>query len=196
MGARVEHSEEELVSLLNQGDEAALHTLYDRYVQRLYLFILRTAKSPELAEDVVQDVFVRIWQNRARIEPTRSFKAYIFAAAKNHLINLLQRIQRESNILHEISRYAQVGENSTDRTLDFEERNALIMEAVQKLPPQCRAVFERCKLQGMSYKQVAAELAISEGTVNSQMVKATKIIRKYIDLKQILLLLIALIAKY
>lgn len=196
MGAYVEHSEKELVSLLNHGDETALRTLYERYIQRLYGFIVRTTKSPELAEDIVQDVFANIWENRHRIDPEQSFKSYVFTVAKNQLLNLLQRIQHESNILHEISRYANLAENTTEETLNFTESNALFLEAMQKLPSQCREVFERCKIQGKSYKQVAEELSISEGTVNSQMVKAIKIIRKYINLKQALLLLIALIEKY
>lgn len=188
--------ERELVSCLNKGDERALRALYDQYIQPLYHFILRTAKSPELAKDVVQDVFAKVWELRAEVDPNQSFKAFIFTIARRHLLNLLSRMQREHGIIDEIKRYAVPVENTTERHLDWSESNALIIEAMDKLPPQRRAVFELCKIRGMSYKQAAAELGITVGTVNSQMVKALKSIQEYIELRNLIVILIVALENY
>ena len=189
-------NDKELISLLKQDDEGALRLIYDTYIQQLHYFILRTAKSRQLAEDVVQDVFIKVWDNRMQIDAEQPFKPYLYTIAKRHLLNLLKRVQHEANIVEEIRKYASPVEHTTDMDLDFQESNETIAEAIDKLPSQCRAVFVRCKINGLSYAQAAAELGITEGTVNSQMVKALKSIRTYINLKNTLSILIIALSKY
>ncbi|WP_285008823.1 RNA polymerase sigma factor [Pedobacter faecalis] len=184
-------NETELVLLLKEGDENALRPLYDMHVVQLHHFIIRTAKSKQLAEDVVHDVFVKIWEKRAQIDSTQPFKTYLYSIAKNHLLNLLKRARHEHSILEEIRKYAIPIENTTDWQIEFTEGNAVLNEAMEKLPEQCRQVFIRCKIQGLSYREAAAELGITEGTVNAQMVKALRIIREYISFKNAILLVIA-----
>ncbi|WP_256004835.1 RNA polymerase sigma factor [Pedobacter deserti] len=184
-------NETELVLLLKKGDENALRPLYDMHVVQLHHFIIRTAKSKQLAEDVVHDVFVKIWEKRAQIDSTQPFKTYLYSIAKNHLLNLLKRARHEHSILEEIRKYAIPIENTTDWQIEFTEGNAVLNEAMEKLPEQCRQVFIRCKIQGLSYREAAAELGITEGTVNAQMVKALRIIREYISFKNAILLVIA-----
>ncbi|PWG80308.1 RNA polymerase sigma factor [Pararcticibacter amylolyticus] len=176
-------SEKELICLLQEGHEGALRSLYDIHVKKLHYFILRTAKSRQLAEDVVQDVFIKIWETRLLIDPQQPFKTYLYTIAKRHLLNLLKRLQHETGILEEIRKYMDPVENTTELQIEYAESNLLLAEAISKLPIQRREVFIRCKLQGLSYKQVAAELDISEGTVNNQMVKALRSIREYITFK-------------
>ena len=185
-------SEKELVGLLQQGHEGALRVLYDIHIKKLHYFILRTAKVRELAEDVVQDVFVKIWENRSQLDPDQSFRSFLYTVARNHLLNLLKRLQHESGILDEIRRHASASENTTELQVDYSESNVLLVEAISRLPQQCKEIFVRCKMQGLSYRQVASELNITEGTVNSQMVKALRSIRQYIGLKATILLLISL----
>ncbi|WP_374164003.1 RNA polymerase sigma factor [Arcticibacter sp. MXS-1] len=185
-------SEKELVGLLQQGHEGSLRVLYDMHIKKLHYFVLRTAKVRELAEDVVQDVFVKIWENRSQLDPDQSFRSFLYTVARNHLLNLLKRLQHESGILDEIRRHASASENTTELQVDYSESNVLLIEAISRLPQQCKEIFVRCKMQGLSYRQVASELNITEGTVNSQMVKALRSIRQYIGLKATILLLISL----
>jgi RNA polymerase sigma-70 factor (ECF subfamily) len=189
-------SDRELIALLQNDDEDALRAIYDIHIRQLHYFILKTAKSRELAEDVVQDVFIKVWENRFQIDPGQPFKPYLYTIAKRHLLNLLKRIQHESGIIEEIRKYTHSIENTTDLELDFDESNTLVNEAISKLPVQCRAVFLKCKIQGLSYRQAAEELGITEGTVNSQMVKALKNIRAYITLKNSLGILLICLSKY
>lgn len=176
-------NDRELISLLQQGDEGALRPIYDTYIRQLHYFILRTAKSKQLAEDVIQDVFIKVWDNRMQIDMEQSFKPYLYAIAKRHLLNLLKRAQHEFYIIEEIRKSTSPVENTTDMTIDFQESNVAITEAIDKLPNQCREVFLRCKIKGLSYQQTAEELGITEGTVNSQMVKALKSIRAHLQLR-------------
>lgn len=191
-------NDRELISLLQQGDEGALRPIYDTYIRQLHYFILRTAKSRQLAEDVIQDVFIKVWDNRMQIDMEQPFKPYLYAIAKRHLLNLLKRAQHESYIIDEIRKSTSPVENTTDMTIDFQESNVAITEAIDKLPNQCREVFLRCKIKGLSYQQTAEELGITEGTVNSQMVKALKSIRIHLEWRNtmgILLLIINYISE-
>ncbi len=188
--------ESELIFLLRKGHEGALKPLYNLHVKKLHYFILRTAKSRQLTEDVIQDVFIKIWENREHIDPGLPFKTYLYTIAKRHLLNLLKRVQHESGILDEIRKYAVPVENTTELQMEYSESNTLLHEAIAKLPPQCKEVFLRCKIRGLSYKQAAAELNITEGTVNSQMVKALRLIKEYISFKNTILLLLACLLNY
>lgn len=188
--------EKELISFLREGNENALKQLYDNQVRKLYYFILRTAKSQQLAEDVVQDVFIKIWENRLQIDPEQPFKTYLYTIAKRHLLNLLKRLQHEADILDEIRKYSIPVENTTELNIEYTESNEILNEAITKLPTQCREVFVRCKIQGHSYKQVAAQLGITEGTVNGQMVKALRSIKEYMTFKNTIVLLLASVINY
>ena len=185
-------NEEELLLSLKNGNSRALSELYNSYADQLYFFILKTAKSPDLAEDVLQDVFIKIWEARSFIDHTKPVKPYLYTIARRHLINLLKRASHEVAIIEEIKRYTPFSENYTDLHLDYSESNSVLKEAIDQLAPRAKEVFVRCKMEGLSYKQVADQLGITEGTVNSQMVKATKVIKRYFSLRYLLLIIMQL----
>ncbi len=189
------YSEKELITLLREGDTDALGKLYYLYVKQLKYFVLRTAKSSLLAEDVVHDTFIKVWENRDKIDCELPFKPYLYTIARRHLLNLLKRAQHEINIVDEMRRSVINEENSTELLLDYSESSSIFQEAIKSLPEQRREVFIRCRIQGLTYKQAAVELGISESTVNNQMVKALKSIRGFITIRSAMILLIAAIIK-
>lgn len=189
------YSEKKLLSLLVDGDANALSSLYYLHVKQLNYFVLRTAKSSSLAEDVVHDTFIKVWESREKLDCEQPFKPYLYTIARRHLLNLLKRAQHEESIMAEIKKNAVYGENVTDLSIDYSESNSIIMEAINCLPEQRKEVFVRCRIQGLTYKQAAAELGISESTVNNQMVKALKSIRGFITVRTAMLVLIAAITK-
>ncbi len=186
-------NDQELISLLQQGDEGALRPIYNKHISQLHYFILRTAKSKQFTEDIVQDVFIKVWENRMQIDCEQPFKPYLYTIAKRHLLNLLKRVQHETYIVEEIRKNVSLVENTTEMAINFQESNVTIVEAIDKLPSQCREVFLRCKIRGLSYQQTAKELGITEGTVNSQMVKALKAIRMHLQLKNTIGVLVIII---
>lgn len=195
MDKEQKHTEKKLILLLQQEDADALSALYFLHVKQLKYFILKAAKSPALTEDVVHDTFIKIWENRMRIDPEQPFKPYLYTIARRRLLNLLKRAQHEGAIVDEMQKYAVTAERSTELLLQYNESNSLLNEAIASLPPQCREVFVRCKIKGLSHKQTAAELGISESTVNNQMGKALKNIKEFIVLQNALALILAAILK-
>lgn len=190
-----DYSEKELLDLLKTGDANALSELYNIHVQLLKYFVQRTAKSEVLTEDVVHDTFIKIWESRDKIDADQAFKPYLYTVARRHLLNLLKRAKHEVSILEEIKKSLVIGENATEMLLEYTESSSVYIEAINRLPEQRREVFIRCRIQGLTYKQAAEELGISESTVNNQMVKAFKSIRSFITFRTAILALIAVAVK-
>ncbi|KEO74231.1 RNA polymerase sigma factor [Anditalea andensis] len=180
-------SEKQLVEQLKQSNTDAYGRLYHLYVQRLYGFVLRMAKSPELAEDIVQDIFIKLWENRDQLDPDKCIKAYMFTMAKNQLLNFIKRKAHESRIIDEILAHVPRGCKSTDNLVLENEIQQLLDEALSSLPPQRKLIFELCRIQGLTYKQAADQLGLSDSTVNSQMVKAIRSIKEFLKEKDVAL---------
>ncbi|TKC03909.1 RNA polymerase sigma factor [Pedobacter frigoris] len=189
------YSEKQLLGLLIEGDANALSDLYYLHVKQLKYFVQRTAKSATLTEDVVHDTFIKVWENRDKIDCEQPFKPYLYTIARRHLLNLLKRARHEVNILEEIKKSVVTEENSTELLIDYTESSSIFIEAISQLPEQRKEVFIRCRIQGLTYKQAAAELGISESTVNNQMVKAFKSIRSFITIRTAVLILLATVVK-
>lgn len=173
------HAEKELVTLLRLGDSDALSQLYFLHVKPLSYFILKAAKSSVLTEDVVHDTFIKIWDHRSRLDPERSFKSYLYTIARRTLINLLDRMHREKDILTEIKKYEITNPLSTDQILLAKETKQLLNDAIISLSPACRKVFIQCRINGLSHKQAAMVLGVSESTVNNQMGRALKKMKNF-----------------
>lgn len=188
------YNESELISMLQQGDQQALSALYYLHVKQLKYYAQRTAQSPFLAEDIVHDTFVKVWENRLLIDPLRPFKPYLFTIAKRNLLNMLKRAQHETAIMSEIRKYSSDDENTTELQVDYNESNALITEAISSLNGQVKEVFVRCRIQGLTYRQTAQELGITESTVNKHMNRALTLIREYISTKNAVSVLLTCIS--
>lgn len=187
-------TEGELISLLKTDDQRALSALYYQHVKKLKYYIQRTAQSPFLAEDIVHDTFIKIWENRMEIDVSKPFKPYLYTIAKRILLNMLKRAQHETSIMSEIRKYAREEENTTDLQVEYNESNSLISEAINSLTGQSKEVFVRCRIQGLTYKQTAEELGITESTVNKHMNRALAMIREHIRLKNAVSVLLACVA--
>ncbi|MCL4637763.1 MAG: RNA polymerase sigma-70 factor [Pseudosphingobacterium sp.] len=187
------YTEPELISLLIAGNTEALSALYMRYHKQLLLFLQKTAKSPVLAEDLLHDTFVKLWECRTQIDLNQPFKPYLYAIARNQFLNLLKRAKHEISILETMRSYAIAESESTAQWLNARETRQLLEEAMKQLPPRCLAVFRKCHIEELSYKQAAESLGISESTVHNQMVKALRYIREYISLRNSLAALLATI---
>ena len=174
-------SEQEILKRLILGHEEAFSAIYSIYSDKLLYYVQRTTKSPYLAEDVVHDTFVKIWQHRDRIDPSKPFQPYIFTIAKRTLLDLLNRAKHERAIVSEIKRYSTEEDHSTEFLLDYNESNLLINEAITGLSEQVRKTFVLCRIQGMSYRQAAETLNVTESTVNKHMSKALQIVRAYVS---------------
>ncbi len=146
-----------------------LEALFRFHYTDLCRYCLRFVKQHELAEEIVQDVFVAFWEKSPELKDPSSSRAYLYTAVRNRSLNYLKsqhaRQQFESN---ETIQW-QLATDNTREQLAFEELSLLLDAGIDKLPPQCRTIFEMSRLGGFSYLEIATALALSPKTVENQM---------------------------
>lgn len=171
-----------IVEGLINGQKEAFEKVYAAYHYKVYKLAIKFVKSEEIAKEVVQDVFVKIWVSRHTINKELSFSAYLFTIAHNHIFNLLKRAAKETSLKSEILAAAELTTNQTEDAVITAEYESLASHAIEHLPPQRKIVFKLCRQEGKSYEEVAQELGISKSTVKDHMVKAVKTIKEYLHI--------------
>ncbi|MEJ8818708.1 RNA polymerase sigma factor [Lacibacter sp. H407] len=169
----------ELMERLKRGDQQAFLTLYDRYHPLVYNWVLKLVKVPELAEDIVQEVFIKIWQIKERLNPEQSFPAFLYKISRNQAFALLKKIASDETLRSKVMTELGSNAESAENRLLWQQYEKLLNHAVEQLPVQRKKVFKLCRQEGMSYEEVATELGISRNTVKEHMVMAMKNIREY-----------------
>lgn len=178
------YNEKELLSRLRQGDQEAFTQLYHLYSERLYRNLLALVKSEQLAEEILQDIFVQFWEKRATIDIQSSFRSYLFRIGENKVHDFYRKARRDQKLHAYIKAAASEQYTHIEEALLSRENAGLLQQAIDTLPPQRRQVFEYCKLQGRSYREVSELLGISTSTINDHIVKATRDIRQFIYANQ------------
>jgi RNA polymerase sigma-70 factor, ECF subfamily len=178
---------------IKSGDEQAFELLYRKFYVRLCAFSNKYLNDPEAAQEIVQDVFVKIWESREEIDPEDSLRSYLFKIAQNKSINILRHKKTESRFA-EVCRlvYIEKSEPSALESLIARELEENIQRSVARLPLQCRKIFEMNRTEGLKYKEIAETLDISIKTVEAQMSKAFKSLRA--ELSDYILLLMLLLS--
>ncbi len=168
------------LTLLAQGSESAFARLFDRYNGRILNVGFRFLKSRVLAEEVVQEVFLKVWLRRSTIANVDNFDAYIFSMARNVVFDGLKRIAKETIAGNEFTqRLHPVAE--ADNLILEEQYDQLLWEAVDRLPSQQKQIFKLARVEGLSHQAIAEQLDISRLTVKSHMAKALRSIRRNLD---------------
>jgi len=159
-----------------EGDEKAFAELFRHFYDRLLHFCIQYVHSREAAEEIVSDVFVKIWNRRSELEKVVNLEVYLFVAVKNHSLNYLE--QYSSLRISPINEETGIAEltNSVDpeKTMEWKEILFRMDQEVSRLPDQCRRVFKLIKEEGFKYKDVAEILNISPRTVETQLFRAMK----------------------
>ena len=168
-----------LVTQLIDGSKEAFLELYGKYHAALYRHALKFMKSPALAEDVVQDTFLKVWENRRSLNADLSFVGYINTVSRNQVLNTLKRASYETALKKTIMYAADKCCNRTEDDFLAAEYERMVSRAIDRLPPQRRLVFRMCRLEGQTYDEVARNLGISRNTVKEHMVSALKSLREY-----------------
>jgi RNA polymerase sigma-70 factor (ECF subfamily) len=169
-GQQQTYDEKRLLLELAAGDENAYKELYLQYGETVYRLAIKYLKSAELAQDVTQDIFVKLWERRDKLTEVNYLQAYILQSARNESISVLRAAGRSDIAKGEIAR--SFGENPgffADETLQRDYRS-FIQRTLDSLPPRSREVFRLCREQGMTYDEVAAALGISRNSVRKHMV--------------------------
>lgn len=171
--------------LICQGDEKALGTLYGLYARRLLHFANLITHSPELSEEVVEDVFVKLWAQKQKAAQIENLAVYLYVAVKNTALNAISRKARE--LMHapfdDLGVEIRLGADSDPHNLLVtSELLQRMQQAVNTLPPRCRMIFKLVREDGLRHREVAEVLNISIHTVDAQMAIA---IKKICDILQV-----------
>lgn len=135
MGIR-ENTDTELVNLLIRDDETAFSELYIRYKDKLYYFCLNLLKSKEEANDIVQEIFIRIWESRNFINPDLSFSSFLYTMARNRILNYFRDIDIDIKVKSILAQRNPVEEDIIESELIYTEYQKILKEAIEALPPQ------------------------------------------------------------
>lgn len=166
------YADETLIALLREGEKKAFNEIYERYWNKLFVAACYRMGNPGDAEDIVQDIMVRLWSNRGTLIIKVTLGAYLATAVKYEVINRLAKQKRREQ--HNLLSSNIEADYSTERTLDFtalQERLAILVKA---LPEKCRMAFTLSREHGFSQKEIASYMDISENTVESHLKKAIK----------------------
>ena len=187
MGNQLYYNDKEVLSRVADGDEAAFKLLFNHYSRLLYSFLYRHTDDFQLAEDLVQDIFTKIWLTRESLGQMDNFASYLFVLARNHTLNIVKK--RIAERKRELNWHDHVSQADSDKgpLLD------LIDQAVEQLPAQQRNAWILSRREGRKYTEVADEMGISRETVKTYLQHANTNISKYVlshaDLAILLLLL-------
>lgn len=180
-------TDSELASLLTQRDELAFRELFERYKRVLYAFAKNMTRDIDEAEDLVQDVFASLWENSTQLQLKGSISAYLYAAVRYKFLNLVAHKKIRSDYLEFFQKFIDEGDYSTDRYINEKELIELIEKEVSRLPNKMREVFELSRNSGLSHREIATKLDLSEKTVKSHINHALKILRGKFPIGAILL---------
>lgn len=169
----------QLMNKIRVGDFYAFRLLFERYYSPLCNFANSRLQDDFIAEDVVQELFTKIWEERARIRFTGSIKSYLYTAVKNRSLNRLnsEMIRRKHT---DDFRHNQ-NELISDVDLELEEFRNYLFECIEKLPPRCKTVFEKSRFEDLKQDEIASVMKISVKTVKAQIGKALRLVRICIE---------------
>lgn len=174
-----EKTDPELVLLLTQDDEAAFSELYVRYKDKLRYFCLSLLKSGEEADDIVQEIFIRIWESRSFINPDLSFSSFLYTLARNRILNYFRDADIDMKVKQILALKNPTEENVIESDMIYAEYKNMLYEAIETLSPQRKKIFNMSREENLSHKEIAAQLGISVNTVQEHISESLRSIKSY-----------------
>lgn len=182
-------SDADLLIFLKTEDRNAFSEIYNRYWSLLYLHVRHMLHNKDAARDIVQEVFLSLWNKSPDLEFTVNLKAYLYKSVRNATLDVIRKDKSRDNYLADLSKYYQNSDFNTDELVNFNNLKELIEKEVAFLPKKMRTVFEMSRNQNLSHAEIAALLNITDHTVKKQINKAIHILRKRLDLPTTLIFL-------
>lgn len=165
-----------LVTKILQNDEEAFKALYNRYSKKIYFFSLKYLGNNVEAEELVQSVFINVWENRESLDATNSIKNYIYKAAVNYIYNYLRKKAIRARFIESEINKGEIISNLTYEQIYFHDTKRLVSSIVETLPSQQQKIFQLSRNKGLTNKEIANKLDLSVRTIENQIYRARKII--------------------
>ncbi|WEK18985.1 MAG: RNA polymerase sigma-70 factor [Candidatus Pedobacter colombiensis] len=170
-------SDEELLLLFKAGDRRAYEQIYNRYWAIMYIYARKIMADADDAQDIVQEVFTYIWHKGEALNINTSLSLYLYTSVRYRIFDLLDHKKVRADYKTYLQQFIQEGEYITDDQLRERELIAVIEKEVSALPPKMREMFELSRKEGLSHKEIAEKLGVSDLTVKKQVSNAVKILK-------------------
>ncbi len=172
--------------LLNKMEPARLAVLnfdclFEQYKKRIYIYVLKLVKSPFLAEEVTQEIFIKLWLYRDKLAGINNLDGFVFKIVRNQALNHLRKVACDERLLKEILAFATPEQNNVDEKLIAADYQLLVQQALDCLSPQRRLVYELSRKKGLDHEEIAIQLNLSRNTVKNHIVSALKHIHNYLS---------------
>jgi RNA polymerase sigma-70 factor (ECF subfamily) len=175
------HTDQDLFFRISRGDEQAFTLFFHKYKSPLFDYAMKLTKTASSAEELVQDLFLKIWTGRAALAEVQNPSAYVHRMAKNAGIDYLRHVSSNRKMQQGVLATLQYEDHSTQEEINLGETKRILNEAVQQLTPSQKEVFYLSRNQGLSYEEIAEELGIARNTVKNHLTASLKIIRDYLS---------------
>ncbi|MBK5720900.1 RNA polymerase sigma-70 factor [Dysgonomonas sp. Marseille-P4677] len=175
-------TDSELALLLSRESQDAFKELYIRYKDKLYHYCFHFLKSEEDTNDVIQEIFIRLWEIRNFINPELSFSAFIYTMARNRILNYLRDCNVELQVKKAVyAKASLIKEEGVEAELIFSEYQQIFIDAIDKLPHQRKKIFNMSRKENLSHKEIAEQLGISVHTVQEHISESLRFIKTYFN---------------
>jgi len=167
----------ELVERLQKGDVEAFDMIYEKYSMNLYSFGLKYLRSKDESEELVQSVFLKLWENYKNLNKDLSFKSYLFTIAYNDICKLFRKRNYRQKFIDETLHENYLSTSEMEQSIDYKSVLDLVQQIINKLPKRQKSIFLKSRQEGKSTKEIAEEIGLSPGTVDNYISEALKFIR-------------------
>ena len=172
--------EREMLDRCAAGERQAYACLYNLYLEELYRYVYLFTKSRELSEEIVQDVFVKVWEKKEGLAMVGMFKAYVFKMARNQVMDHYRRQQAEFRFQTLSAPFTEESNDQTDSDLIYGQYYQIAQEAINRLPEKRKEIFELKTTTELSLDEIATKLNISKSVVKKQLYAATDFVKRYL----------------
>jgi RNA polymerase sigma-70 factor (family 1) len=166
-----------LIGRLRNGEEAAYQALFAQYYKVLTVFANKYLRDIEASKELVQDLFVHLYERRENLDINSSLKSYLFRSTHNRCINYINAQKIRVKYAEHINFTTDIQDNNLEHQVDSAELENALHKAIGDLPPKCRSIFKMNRFEGLSNSEIAEKLKLSKRTVETQISKALKILR-------------------
>jgi RNA polymerase sigma-70 factor (family 1) len=187
------HNEQELLKRVAESDQVAFSRVFEMFRNDVYMHALTYSKSAQFSEELVLDIFLKVWNNRQQLDAVNHFRNYLFILSKNHIISAMRKRLSEGNpsgTLDELT----ADMISPSHQMEIKEAEDLIRKAIDGLPPQQKLAFTLSRVENKTYDEIASIMGITKRTVNFHIVQALNTLRIVFRNNSLISLLFTLVA--
>lgn len=155
--------------------------LFEQYKKRIYIYVLKIVKSSFAAEEITQEIFIKLWLFRDRLSEINNLDGFVFKIVRNHTLNHLRKVAYDDRLLKEILAFTTLEQNNIDEKIIATDYQLLVQQALDCLSPQRRLVYELSRKKGLNHEEIASQLDLSKNTVKNHIGSALKHIQNYLS---------------